>query len=34
MAISHDLCIGPSMLGDGGMQSLLKIELYVLPSDY
>ena len=33
MAMSHDLCIGPSMFGDGGMQSLLKIELSVLASD-
>ena len=33
MVIAHDLCIGPWMLGDGGVQSLLKIELYVLPSD-
>ena len=33
MVISHDLCIGPSMFGDGGMQSLLKIELSVLASD-
>ena len=34
MVISHDLCIGPSMLGDGKMQSLLKIKVYVLSSDY
>ena len=32
--VVYDLCIGPSLLSDVEMQSLLKIELYVLSSHY